>query len=162
MAREATPTWYFALAVVRRNDRFLLVHEREHGELWYLPAGQAERGESLAAAACRETLEETGVPVQLTGILRVEHTPVASGARVRAIFLAEPIDETPPKSVPDDYSLGAAWVSFDDLAKYPLRESEVEELLRHVHEGAAVHPLSILQPEGTPFTPEGRGGLTKS
>ena len=133
MAREAIPTWYFAVVVVRKNDRFLLVHEREHGQLWYLPAGRAELGESLPAAACRETHEETGVPVHLTGVLRVEHTPVPGGARVRAIFVAEPSDDTPPKSLPDAHSLGAAWVSVGDLAKYPQREPEVEQLLRYVH-----------------------------
>lgn len=151
MAREATPTWFFSVVVVRKNDRFLLVHEREHGQRWYLPAGRAESGESLAAAACRETLEETGVPVRLTGVIRVEHSPVPGGARVRAIFLAEPSDDTPPKSVPDAHSLGAAWASLAELATYPLREPEVEELLRHVYEGGAVYPLASLQPEGAPF-----------
>ena len=42
MPREAIPTWFFAIVVVRRGDRFLLVHERKHGQLWYLPAGRVE------------------------------------------------------------------------------------------------------------------------
>lgn len=137
------------MVVVRKDDRFLLVHERKHGQLWYLPAGRAEPGETLAAAACRETLEETGVPIRLTGLLRVEHSPVGGAARVRALFLAEPVDDTPPRSVPDAESLGAAWVSLADLPKYPLRGSEVEHLLRHVTEGGAVFPLEVLDAEGT-------------
>lgn len=151
--REAIPTWYFALVVVRKGDRFLLVHERKHGQGWYLPAGRAEVGETLEAAARREALEEGGVPIRLTGLLRLEHTPVHRGARVRAIFLGEPMDGTPPKSVPDAESLGAAWVSLPDLANYRLREPEVEQLLRYVAEGGVAHPLAIL---GTEWA--GRGG----
>ena len=158
MGREAIPTWHFALVVVRKMDRFLLVHEREHGQLWYLPAGRVELGETFAAAALRETLEETDVPVRLTGVLRLEHSPVPGGARVRAIFVAEPSDDTAPKSHPDAHSLGAAWVSIADLPKYPLRSPKVKQVLRHVRDGATVYPLSILQPEGTPFAREGAAG----
>src|SRR5436190_16271312 len=97
MPRDPIQTWFFAVVVVRKGDRFLLVHERKHGQLWYLPAGRAEAGESLPMAAVRETLEETGVPVRLTGVLRIEHSPSLGGARVRGLFLAEPVDDTPPK-----------------------------------------------------------------
>ena len=152
MARDPIPTWYFALVIVRKDGRFLLVHECKHGQLWYIPAGRAEFGEPLPAAACRETLEETGVPIRLTGLLRLEHTPILGGARVRAVFLAEPIDDTGPKSVPDSESLGAAWVSVAELAQYPLRGPEVTELLRYVEEGATVYPLTLLVPEDAPLS----------
>lgn len=148
MTREPIPSWYFAVVVVQRGDHFLLVHERKHGQLWYFPAGRVERGESLPAAACRETLEETGVAVRLTGVLRMEHSAFPNGARVRAVFLAEPTDDRAPKSVPDEESLGAAWVSLTELARYPLRGGEVEEVLRYLADGGAVYPLDVLQPEG--------------
>src|SRR6185503_6134061 len=151
MARDPIPSWFFVLVVVRKGDRFLLVHERKHGQLWYLPAGRAELGETLEAAACRETFEEAGLRVRLTGVIRVEHSPIPGGARVRAVFLAEPIDDTQPKSVPDSESLGAAWVSVAELAQYPLRGPEVEDLLRYVDEGAAVYPLTLLVPEDAPL-----------
>src|SRR5262249_19177094 len=61
MPREPIPTWFFALVVVRKGNQFLVVHERKHGQLWYLPAGRAELGETLLEAARRETLEETGL-----------------------------------------------------------------------------------------------------
>ncbi|MCA9712212.1 MAG: NUDIX domain-containing protein, partial [Myxococcales bacterium] len=71
MARVPLPTWTFALVVVRLGPRFLLVHERKHGGGWYLPAGRVEPGETIAAAAIRETREEAGIPIVLDGILRV-------------------------------------------------------------------------------------------
>jgi phosphatase NudJ len=150
MAREPIPTWMFALVVVRQGDRFLLVHERKHGQLWYLPAGRVEPGETLAAGAVRETLEETGVPVVLEGILRVEHTPGPHGARLRVIFLARPADDTPPRTTPDAESLGAAWVRLDELDGFPLRGGEVRAWLTYVARGGMVHPLSLLTYEGEP------------
>ncbi len=151
MPRDPIPTWFFALVVVRRGDRFLLVHEAKHGQRWYLPAGRAEAGETLAAAACRETLEEAGIRVRLTGVIRIEHSPRPDGARVRTVFLAEPSDDAPPKSSPDEHSLKAAWVSIAELAHHPLRGSEVEELLRHVAGGGVSYPMSLLRMEGEGF-----------
>ena len=155
MPRDPIPTWFFALVVVRRGDRFLLIHERKHGQLWYLPAGRVEPGESLAAAAVRETLEESGVPVRVTGVIRVEHLPRLEGSRVRVIFLAEPTDDTPPKAVPDEESLGAAWVGLDELDRYELRGDEVRELFEYVAAGGPVYPADLIQPEGRPFRPPG-------
>jgi phosphatase NudJ len=147
MARDPIPTWCFSLVVVRRGDRFLLVHERKHGQLWYLPAGRVERGETFAEAAARETLEEAGIAIALDGIVRLEHTPIEGGARMRAIFVAHPTDDRPPKSEPDDESLGAAWVSLAELGRYPLRGDEVRELFEHVAHGVAIAPLTVLAHE---------------
>lgn len=148
MSREPIPTWCFALVVVRKGDRFLAVHEKKHGQLWYLPAGRVEPGETFFQAALRETLEETGVPVVLEGILRVEHTPSPNGARIRVVFLARPADETPPKLFPDEHSLEARWVTLEELARLPLRGAGVLLLFRSVARGAPVYPLELLGEEG--------------
>jgi phosphatase NudJ len=151
MPRDPIPTWFFAVVVVRKGDRFLLVHERKHGQLWYLPAGRVEPGEPLIAAAERETLEESGVPVRIDGIIRVEHTPLLKSTRVRIVFVANPVDETSPKSTPDAESLGAAWVHVNELARYALRGDEVRELLEYLAAGGAIYPLDLLQSEGGPY-----------
>ncbi len=137
--------------VVRLGERFLLVHERKHGQGWYLPAGRVEPGESLVDGAVRETLEETGVRIRLDGILRVEHSPSHAGSsRCRIFFTGSPLDARPPRTVPDEESLGAAWVALDELHRYPLRGEEVREILTHVAAGGPVFPLSILTVEGAP------------
>ena len=47
--------------IIPRDGRFLVVEERIRGDLVVnQPAGHLEPGESLAEAARRETLEETG------------------------------------------------------------------------------------------------------
>jgi phosphatase NudJ len=150
LMREPIPTWFFALVVVRLGRRFLVVRERKHGQRWYLPAGRVEPGEQLVDAACRETLEESGVPIVVEGILRVEHSPLPDGsARCRVIFVARPADDAEPCATSD--SLGAAWVTLEELDGLELRGAEVRELFRHVASGGAVHPLSLLSVEGAPL-----------
>ncbi len=144
MAREAIPTWFFALVVVRRGDELLLVQEAKHGQLWYLPAGRVEAGEGLAEAARREALEETGVPVELEGVLRLEHTPRRGFTRVRVVFVGRPAADVPPKREADEHSLGAAWVTLDAMARLPLRGPEVLRLCGSVRDEAPVAPLSLL------------------
>jgi len=147
MSRDPIATWCFALVVVRRGDRFLVVHETKHGQLWYLPAGRVEPGETFPEAAVRETLEETGVPVRLDGIVRIEHTPVGATARLRCVFSAVPIDDTPPKSIADEHSLEAKWVTLAELDRLPLRGNDVRELFAAVENGAPIAPMSILDRE---------------
>ncbi len=144
MARPPIPTWYFALAVVRRGHRFLLTQERKYGETWSIPGGRVEIGEELTEAAIREVLEETGVPVHLDGVLRIEHAASPTGARVRIIYLATPTDDTPPKSTADDESLGAAWVTLEEIRRLRLRGADLRALLETVAHGAPVFPLSMI------------------
>ena len=152
MAAEPIPTYYFALVVVRLGRRFLLVQERKDAQRWYLPAGRVEPGETIADAAVRETREEAGIDVVLEGVLRVEHSPrPGGGARCRVIFVARPADDALPKRVPDAESLGAAWVTLDELDRFALRGDEVRAIFRHVAGGGAVYPLAVLVPEGAPL-----------
>nr|HEX4315250.1 NUDIX domain-containing protein [Kofleriaceae bacterium] len=143
-ARVAIPTWFFALVVVRRDDRFLLAQERKYGQTWTIPGGRVELGEALADAAVREVLEETGIRVRLDGVLRVEHSPVPTGTRVRVIFIGTAVDDAPPKSVADDESLRAAWLTLDEIRALPLRGRELADLLAKVAAGAPVLPMALL------------------
>ena len=145
--RSPIPTWYFALVVVRWGHRFLLTQERKYGSTWSIPGGRVEPGESLQAAAIREVLEETGVPVKLDGVLRVEHTPGEASARIRVIFIGSPLDDTAPKTEPDDESLGAAYLTLDEVRDRPLRGAELGALLETVAAGHQVFPLDLLGTE---------------
>jgi 8-oxo-dGTP pyrophosphatase MutT (NUDIX family) len=151
MARAPLPTWYFALVVVRRGHRFLLTQERKYGSTWSIPGGRVEPGESLTDAAVREVFEETGVPIRLDGVLRIEHTPGdhpgARDTRVRVLFTGTPLDDTPPKTMADDESLGAAYLTLDEVRALPLRGAELGALLESVAAGRQVFPLELLGPE---------------
>jgi 8-oxo-dGTP diphosphatase len=62
---QASPTAsHGACAVVLDGDRILL-QKRADFRYWSLPGGRIEQGETAAAAAIRETWEETGLEVRL-------------------------------------------------------------------------------------------------
>ncbi len=144
MNRGPIPTWYFALVVVRRGHRFLLTQERKYGSTWSLPGGRVEPRERLVGAAIREVLEETGVPVRIDGILRIEHAPNDNGVRVRILFTGTPLDDTPPKTTADEESLGAAWLTLDEIRDKKLRGAELRALLESIEAGRQVFPLDLL------------------
>lgn len=147
MTKRSVDAWLFAVAIVRKADKFLLVHERS--DTWYLPAGRVEPGEDFASAARRETLEEAGVPIRLTGVIRIEPSHSEHSLRMRVVYLAEPADDTPPKRVADEHSLGAAWVSLDELDALPLRGTDVRDYFEYVAAGGEVAPLDVIGVEGT-------------
>jgi 8-oxo-dGTP pyrophosphatase MutT (NUDIX family) len=62
------------VAVRDELGRLLLSHKIDN-DLWALPGGAMELGESVAEAAIREVEEETGVVVQLVGLVGIYTDP---------------------------------------------------------------------------------------
>lgn len=56
------------------QGRILMVHKTDNN-LWALPGGGMDLGESIADAAVRETKEETGVDIEVTGLVGVYTNP---------------------------------------------------------------------------------------
>jgi len=58
--------------IVRNNEGHILLVEHTYIQGWHLPGGGVERGETLAQAAQKELLQETGV--EPTAPLKQLHT----------------------------------------------------------------------------------------
>ncbi len=81
----------FVVIAVIDSGHILLI-KRTDFEVWCLPTGKVEQGESFAQAAIRETREETGLDVELTRLVGV-YSILASKVTMHAIlFTAKPLD----------------------------------------------------------------------
>jgi len=62
-------------AIVTDPDGRIVLIRRKDNELWALPGGGMELGESIEDCAVREVKEETGLDVHLTGLVGVYTNP---------------------------------------------------------------------------------------
>ncbi len=98
--------------VVVRDGELLLVEESIDGHaVLNQPAGHLEPGESLAAAAVRETLEETGWTVALTAFIGTYQWTAPDGTPfLRFAYAAEPLSHDPARPL-DAGILRALWLA---------------------------------------------------
>ena len=152
MARLPQSFHPFVLVIVRRHDRFLMIQERNDEQGWYFPAGGVDPGETFAEAAIRETREEAGVEVRLRGVYRIEHRAAhagVEGSRLRVFFSATLVgDHDVLKEQADEHSLGAAWLTLEQMHERVLRGDEVIDIVTAVEAGAHTHPLAVLAEDG--------------
>lgn len=74
-APEANSLVPAASVIVTDGDGRVLLQRRTDNDKWALPGGKMELGESLPHCAVRETREETGLDVELVGIVGTYSNP---------------------------------------------------------------------------------------
>ncbi|KAA1193060.1 NUDIX hydrolase [Pseudohalioglobus sediminis] len=104
--------------VVERDGHYLMVEERDElagGLVFNQPAGHLEPGEGLLQAALRETLEETGWSVQLTGVIGVSLATAPNGITYyRTSFAAQPVTEVEGAIIDADIER-VHWLSYEEI-----------------------------------------------
>ena len=104
-------------AIVERERRFLIIEERiDRRVVLNQPAGHVERGESLQAAVCRETLEESAwqfTPEWLTGIYLWRH-PRSGRDTLRFTFCGRITAHDPTRKL-DSPVIATHWLTRDEL-----------------------------------------------
>ena len=104
-------------AIIERDGRFLMVEEEtREGLRLNQPAGHVEVGESIAAAAARETLEESAWHVRPTALVGVYHwQSPRRDTYVRFTFAAQAQVHEPSRAL-DVGIVRVHWLAYDDIA----------------------------------------------
>ena len=115
--REWTPRLTVA-TIIERDGRFLLVEEYADGDdlVYNQPAGHLDEHETLAAAAIRETLEETAWEVEVYAIVGVYYWTHPKGETyVRTCFAGTALHHHPDQ--PLDHGIQrAVWLTREEIA----------------------------------------------
>lgn len=132
--------------IVRKGNKILMVKEAKkkcYGQ-WNYPAGHMEEGEKITDAAIRETFEETGCKVKLTGVLPICSFNKPEGTRIMVKFTADIIEEN--ITFDTDEILDVQWIDMDriksmsreELRSYDINIAHLKDL-----EENKIFPLEV-------------------
>jgi ADP-ribose pyrophosphatase YjhB (NUDIX family) len=116
------------VVVSNEAGEILLIRRSDNGN-WAVPGGAIDLGESLPAAAVRETREESGIDCEITGLTGTYTDPqhvilYTSNGEVRQEFsIVLTARATGGQLTPSSESSDVRWVTASDLARYPMDRS---------------------------------------
>lgn len=125
-------------AFVQDEAGRVLLIERADNSQWALPGGGQDVGESTPAAAVRETLEETGIDVEITGLVGIYsypgHVIAYDDGEVRQEFsICFRARQVGGSATTSDESTQVHWVeptAIDGLVMHPRMRVRIEDGLR--------------------------------
>ena len=131
-------------AFIEDDGRILLIRRADNG-LWALPGGGMEPGETVLGCAVREVREETGIAVEVTGLVGIfsnpAHVVAYPDGEVRQAFSiclrGRAINGTIRTS---EESTEADWIPRDQLAKLDMHP----EIRRRIKRAIANDPEPYL------------------
>jgi ADP-ribose pyrophosphatase YjhB (NUDIX family) len=132
------------VVVVNEAGGILLIR-RSDNDNWALPGGAMDLGESLPDAGIRETLEETGISVEITGLVGIYTDPrhvilYTSNGEARqefsVVFTARPVGGQP---TPSDESREVVWVPPSDIQQLTMDRSMRMRLEHYLGQGETPH-----------------------
>ena len=104
--------------VVEQDGRYLMVEEHDAlsgGLVFNQPAGHLDPGERLIDAALRETLEETGWEVRLTGVVGISLATAPNGITYyRTSFAAQPLQALETATLDPDIH-AVHWMTYEEI-----------------------------------------------
>ena len=132
--------------IVRKGNKILMVKEAKkkcYGQ-WNYPAGHMEEGEKITDAAIRETFEETGCKVKLTGVLPICSFNKLEGTRILVKFTADVIEEN--ITFDTDEILDVQWIDMDrikSMSREELRSYDINIAHLKALEENKIFPLEV-------------------
>lgn len=128
-----------ASAIVTDEQGRILLIKRRDNTLWALPGGGHDIGETIADTAVREVKEETGLDVEVTGLVGVytnpQHVVAFSDGEVRQQFSLSFTTKVLGGTLAiDDESTEIAWTHPDDMTGLDMHPSmllRIDHYLQH-------------------------------
>lgn len=143
--------------IVDADGRYLLVQETKaiaRGRM-ALPAGKLEPGETLEQAACREALEETGLQVDIVGLLGVYHCAMTSEGSFGVNFVYEARVVGGQRTVSAEHPV-VEWFSADEIIALDeaaqIRGSHVRISIERQQRGERLDPAIVTLVDANPLS----------
>jgi ADP-ribose pyrophosphatase YjhB (NUDIX family) len=133
--------------IIEQDNRYLMVYEEADGKKVYnQPAGHLDPNETLKEAAIRETLEETGWSIELTGVVGVNlYTAPSNGITYfRTTFIAKAVSHDTQRPL-DTGIIEAVWLTYEELVarKDQLRSPITLQIIEEYRAGRRF-PLEVV------------------
>ncbi|MEU4548273.1 NUDIX hydrolase [Nonomuraea dietziae] len=115
--------------IVTNDAGELLMIRRSDNDNWAVPGGAIDLGESIPAAAVRETLEETGILCEISGLVGTYSDPrhvilyTSNGEARQEFSLALTARAVSGEPTPSDESREVRWVPRDEVASLTMDRS---------------------------------------
>ncbi|MEV4062185.1 NUDIX hydrolase [Nonomuraea dietziae] len=115
--------------IVTNDAGELLMIRRSDNDNWAVPGGAIDLGESIPAAAVRETLEETGITCEITGLVGTYSDPrhvilyTSNGEARQEFSLVLTARAVSGEPTPSDESREVRWVSHNEVASLTMDRS---------------------------------------
>lgn len=134
--------------IVEHKGKLLFVEEFDKAtgnRVYNQPAGHLEDKESLIAAAKRETLEETGCDVEITGYMGLyTYTAPSNGVTYhRHCFVGKLIVQNTNASL-DDGIIAAQWLSLEEVIDSGMARSPLVIKCAEDYQEKSALPLSVI------------------
>ncbi|ACZ91338.1 NUDIX hydrolase [Streptosporangium roseum] len=135
-----------SMNVVVTNDAGdILMIQRSDNDNWAVPGGAIDLGESLPQAAVRETLEETGITCEITGLVGTYTDPrhvilyTSDGEARQEFSIVLTGRAVAGEPTPSDESREVRWVPRDEIDSLTMDRS-MRLRIRHYLAGTADGP----------------------
>lgn len=144
-----------ACVLLEHNHKYLLVQQargRRQPGRWGPPGGKPEfeQGETIFEAAKRETFEEIGQQVELTGLVGVVRSGHREGPNIFVCFAGRFTDAAAfdKLHLREGEISGQRWLTIEELEAetIPLRAKPLATMFRRLHQ-ELIYPLDLIQHE---------------
>lgn len=133
------PLRFGARGIVKKEDKFLLVHNKKW-DFYTFPGGGIEENESKEDACYREVLEETGVKVKVLSLKTTVKEYFIDSKWTNFYYICEYIEMGEPNLTEEEIEVGmeTVWLTLEEIL-------DIFENNMTLHEhGPAIHQRELL------------------